>query len=120
MPQFYSPGCLQKLQEDILIAQSLVFLKESNQSSGTPRPSKGLHVLKELEKLGVQVISGAHQCNSTNILLSPLMCQAQLDIGGGGGDEAAKMKKAYFMSLESLTLIGKIKMRTNSSPYHHP
>ena len=55
--------------------------------------------MKELEKLGVKVISDAHQGNSTNIFLSPLMSQALLDSGRGGGDEATKMKKAYFMSL---------------------
>lgn len=36
VPQSSSPGWLQKLQEDTLVAQSLVFFKESDQSLGTP------------------------------------------------------------------------------------
>lgn len=45
---------------------------------------EGLRLMKEPEKFGVKVISGAHQCNSTNIFLSPPICQALLDAGGVG------------------------------------
>lgn len=70
-----------------------MFLKGSDQILSTPRPSEGLPLVKELEKLGVKLISDPHQGNSTNNFLSPPINQELLDSGGGSEDEATKMER---------------------------